>query len=170
MVDKGVQRGIGHRVHRVRANQAVHIQRVGIRGVFHAGGSPQQRNFVRALLRQPYKFGRGKKCLPIQIRGFGQRNGDFALQVFGQRGIQCAVHARNEEARHHMNGTHIAARRQAFRNAVRISTIGFQRLVTRKQQRQVHADAVRHQFGQCLQAFVGGRHFNHHIRAVDGGV
>ena len=160
MVDKGLQSGIGHGVNGVRANQAVNIKRVGIGRVFHAGGSPQQLHAVGAFCGQSGKFRAAEEFFPIIVSGFGQSDGHFALQCFGQGGIQRVVDARQEEAGHHLNAVYRLALGQARFEAAHIGGIGFEGLGARKQQGEVDAEAVGHQLLQRFHAGIGGGHFD----------
>ena len=53
VVAEGVERGVGHGVHGVRADQLVHVQRVGIGRVLGARGSPQRTLHLRAECCEP---------------------------------------------------------------------------------------------------------------------
>ena len=168
MRHKGFERGIGDGVHGVPAYQAIHIERVGIGGIFYAGGGPQQGNPVRALLCKRCKFRAAEIFLPVAVGSFGERNGGFALQVFRQRGIQCAVYARDEKTGDYLDLGYVCARCRPLGDARNIGLIGFERLRARKQQGEINVNAFGNEFGQRGQALISGGDFYHGVWTADG--
>src|SRR3954451_24665030 len=103
----GLQRGLGHGVHRVRRHQLVDVHGVLVRRVLHAGGGPQRTLLVgaRGLQRVPAV---GAEDLLVRLVGEA-RVGDAGLAasglgLFGAQRVEplvdLGVHAGHEEGRH----------------------------------------------------------------------
>ena len=108
MVGKGLQHGIGQGVDGVRGNQVVHIQGVGVGGVFHAGAGPEQAGGGHGIAWL------AEELLPIPIGGLRQGQRGFALQVRRQLRVERGVDAGDEKAGHQLRRGLACALRQAL--------------------------------------------------------
>ena len=170
VAESSLDRRVRHRVHRVRAEQLVDVERVRVVGVLRRRRPPE-----RALRR----CARGDQLLPALAReDAGERavgqlrvgHGGLAAQVLAttpERFVDLQVHARHEEARDRGRAIHGLACLDA---ALEPAQIGLGDLLVaddREQERDVHVHPARGQFLEGAHACIGARHLDEHVLTAD---
>ncbi len=83
MIHEGIERGWRHRIDRIRADERVQVQRVGIERVLGAGAGPQGALDASALGGQSFPALAAEDLAEAGIGSLGIGDGDLAVQRLG---------------------------------------------------------------------------------------
>ncbi len=164
------QRRQRHRVDRVRADQAVDVQRLRVLRVLDAGGGPQRpldRGAGLAQLREALAL---EDALEGEVGGAGVGEPGAAGEVGAAERLQAlvdlGVHARDEERGDRVAVERLALLVAALRRAherLHHALVG----LDREQQRDVDVEALVERLLDRRDPRVGGGDLDHHVGAVD---
>ena len=159
-----------HRIHGVRADQPVHVHRVGVVRVLGPGRGPQRALHGGAAVTQSVPSAPREDLLeaPVGRARVGQSRptGQIAVTKLFQLAIHSRVHARDEEAR---DGVDVQFQALALPALERLQ-VGLGHLLVRperEQQRDVDVDALVQSLLDRPDALVRPGDLDHHIRPID---
>ena len=168
---RGVDRRLGHRVDRVRADQRVHVERVGIRRVLRRRRGPERALDVGALggERLPARAGEDALERAVGELRVGDRGDPLQLGVAEllEALVDLAVDARDEEARDRGDAVDRLAGRRALLEALDVRVRDLLVALDREQERHVDGDPRGRELAERLDALGRRGHLDQHVRAVD---
>ena len=172
VVARGVDGRVGHGVDRVRADQLVDVERVGVLGVLRRRRRPQRTLHVGALGRQRVPALAAEDAPELLVGDPRVGDGGLALELgraalLVERGVDLAVDARDEEAR---DGRDPVDRLAGVGAALQAADVGLRDLHVAlhvEQERHVHGDARGGQLLERLDALGGAGHLDEDVVLAD---
>ena len=165
MVPEGLKRSGRQGIHRIAADQFLHVHHVAVGGVLGACARPEQALRPGTLFGEVLPARTRKEPLVAVVGQHRVGNGGLAAQRFGQQGVHRGVDARNEKARDARDPAEVAS---LCSTALKAGDVALGHLFVhglRKQQRHVDVHVLADQQLDGRQAFQGGGNLDHQVGA-----
>ena len=169
VVGEGVERGLGQRVHRVRRDEVVDVEDVGVGGVLRAGRGPERALDARAGGGEavPGRAGEDLGEAPVGGARVGDARPPAQRRIVRQPPVHLRFDARYEERGDRGDRREVAPR---LEGAFESGDVGARDALVDgdvEEQRDVDVDALADQALDGLRRVGGTGHLDHHVGAAD---